>query len=173
MTAVATRIPVSTRFDVEGVRADFPILHAQFNGHPLVYLDNGATTQKPRTVIDALSRYYESQNANIHRGVYHLSQLATQLYDESRERIARFINANESKEVIFTRGTTESINLVAGCWGRTFLKSGDEVIVSAMEHHSNIVPWQIACEMTGAKLRVIPMNDAGELQLDEYAKLLS
>src|SRR5262245_57831309 len=120
------------RFDVDKVRDDFPILHAKSNGHPLAYLDNGATTQKPRQVIDALTRYYESQNANIHRGVYHLSQLATQLYDEAREKVARFINARESKEVIFTRGTTEGINLVAGCWARTFLKAGDEVIVSAM-----------------------------------------
>src|SRR3954470_12816189 len=165
--------PASTSFDPLSVRGDFPILQTNVYGKPLVYLDNGATTQKPRAVIDALSRYYESENANIHRGVYHLSQLATQLYDESREKIARFINAAESKEVIFTRGTTEGINLVAGCWGRTFLKSGDEVIVSAMEHHSNIVPWQIACEATGARLRVIPMNDAGELLLDEYERMLS
>ena len=164
--------PAAT-FDPYKVRADFPILHTTVHEKPLVYLDNGATTQKPRQVIEAISRYYEGQNANIHRGVYYLSQLATDLYESARKKVAAFVNAAESKEIIFTRGTTEGINLVAGCWGRTFLKPGDEVIVSAMEHHSNIVPWQIACEATGAKLRVIPMSDAGELLLDEYAKLLS
>ena len=123
-------------------------------------------------MIDAISRYYETQNANIHRGVYQLSQIATDAYESARAKVAAFINAGDEKQVLFTRGTTEGINLVAGCWGRTFLKPGDEVIVSAMEHHSNIVPWQIACEMTGATLRVIPINDAGELLMDEYAKLL-
>jgi cysteine desulfurase / selenocysteine lyase len=175
MTAVAHQPaarPVAT-FDPLRVRADFPILATRTHGKPLVYLDNGATTQKPRQVIDAISRYYESQNANIHRGVYHLSQVATELYESARKKIAAFINAPDERQVLFTRGTTEAINLVAACWGRTFLRPGDEVIVSAMEHHSNIVPWQIACEATGARLRVIPMNDAGELLLDEYGRMLS
>jgi cysteine desulfurase/selenocysteine lyase len=161
------------RFSPELIRADFPILSTTVHGKPLVYLDNGATTQKPQAVIDAISCYYESQNANIHRGVYHLSQLATHLHDEARRKLAAFIHASDEKECIFTRGTTEGINLVAGCWGRTFLKAGDEVVVSAMEHHSNIVPWQIACEMTGAKLRVIPMTPDGELLLDEYERILA
>ena len=175
MTLLAPDKPTSrpaVPFDPHRLRADFPILQTSAHGKPLVYLDNGATTQKPRAVIDAISRYYETQNANIHRGVYHLSQLATDLYESARRKVAAFINAGDEKQVLFTRGTTEGINLVAGCWGRTFLKPGDEVIVSALEHHSNIVPWQIACEMTGAKLRVIPIDDRGELRMDEYAKLL-
>src|SRR5688572_25794376 len=165
--------PKSTSFDPLSVRSDFPILQTKVYGKPLVYLDNGATTQKPRAVIDAISRYYESQNANIHRGVYHLSQLATTLYEESREKVRKFINAPEERECIFTRGTTEGINLVAACWGRNFLKAGDEVVVSAMEHHSNIVPWQIACDAVGATLRVIPMNECGELQLDALREFLA
>src|SRR5687768_13526210 len=165
--------PKSPPFDPLSVRSDFPILQTKVYGKPLVYLDNGATTQKPRAVIDAISRYYESQNANIHRGVYHLSQLATTLYEESREKVRRFINAADARECIFTRGTTEGINLVAACWGRNFLKAGDEVVVSAMEHHSNIVPWQIACDGVGAKLRVIPMNECGELQLDSLREFLA
>jgi cysteine desulfurase/selenocysteine lyase len=162
-------------FDPRRVRADFPILatDAYPGGPPLVFLDNGATTQKPRQVIDAISRYYESQNANIHRGVYRLSQVATELYESARRKVAAFINAADEKECVFVRGTTEGINLVAGCWGRTNLTAGDEVLVSTLEHHSNIVPWQIACEMVGAKLRVIPINDAGELDLAEYGKLLN
>jgi cysteine desulfurase/selenocysteine lyase len=167
---LGSRLPA---FDPERVRADFPILQSTVHGKPLVYLDNGATTQKPRQVIDAISRYYEAQNANIHRGVYHLSQLATELWESARGKVARFINAPDERECIFTRGTTEGINLVAGCWGRTFLKPGDEVVVSAMEHHSNIVPWQIACEMIGAKLRVIPMTTDGELRMDKYDRLLA
>src|SRR5687767_13322693 len=170
---IPQRIPPSMTFDPQKVREHFPILHTKVYGKPLVYLDNGATTQKPRAVIDAISRYYESQNANIHRGVYHLSQLATGLYEQSREKIATFIHAPDAKEVIFTRGTTEGINLVATCWGRAFLRPGDEVVVSAMEHHSNIVPWQIACDATGAKLRVIPINDCGELQLDALREMLA
>src|SRR5688500_6973941 len=165
--------PRSLPFDPLTFRNDFPILQTKVYGKPLVYLDNGATTQKPRAVIDAISRYYESQNANIHRGVYHLSQLATTLYEESREKVRKFINAPEERECIFTRGTTEGINLVAACWGRNFLKAGDEVVVSAMEHHSNIVPWQIACDATGAKLRVIPINDCGELQFDALREMLA
>jgi cysteine desulfurase/selenocysteine lyase len=165
--------PRARAFDPELIRADFPILHTTAHGRPLVYLDNGATTQKPRQVIDAIARYYEAQNANIHRGVYQLSQLATELYESARRKVAAFINAPDERECVFTRGTTEAINLVAGCWGRTFLKPGDEVVVSAMEHHSNIVPWQIACEMTGAELRVIPMTADGELRLDEYERILA
>jgi cysteine desulfurase / selenocysteine lyase len=165
--------PRSMPFDPLNVRNDFPILQTKVYGKPLVYLDNGATTQKPRAVIDAISRYYESQNANIHRGVYHLSQLATTLYEESREKVRKFINAADARECIFTRGTTEGINLVGACWGRNFLKGGDEVVVSAMEHHSNIVPWQMACDAVGAKLRVIPMNECGELQLDALRDMLA
>jgi cysteine desulfurase / selenocysteine lyase len=165
--------PKSPPFDALKVRSDFPILQTKVYGKPLVYLDNGATTQKPRAVIDAISRYYESQNANIHRGVYHLSQLATTLYEQSREKVAKFINAPDPRACIFTRGTTEGINLVATCWGRNFLKAGDEVVVSAMEHHSNIVPWQMACDAVGATLRVIPMNECGELQLDALRDMLA
>ena len=138
-----------------------------------MYLDNGATTQKPRAVIDAITRYYAAEDANIHRGVYQLSQTATHLYEQARHTVARFINSPSDAQVIFTRGTTESINLVAQSWGRAFLTPGDEVIVSAMEHHSNIVPWQMICQAMGATLRVIPMTDAGELRMDEYANLLN
>lgn len=160
--------------DVRKVRADFPILHTKTtSGKALVYLDNGATTQKPQKVIDALSRYYQSQNANIHRGVYELSQSATTAYEKARLTVQKFINAAHSEEIIFTRGTTESINLVAQSFGRAFLKKGDEIVITAMEHHSNIVPWQIACEMTGAELKVVPINDAGELEMTEFAKLLA
>jgi len=173
MSALATPSrPLAQSFDAVRIRAKFPILQGTAHGHPLVYLDNGATTQKPQPVIDAITRYYESENANIHRGVYQLSQTATRLYEEARAKVAKFINAADDREIIFTRGTTEGINLVAQTWGRSFLKTGDEVIVSAMEHHSNIVPWQMICQATGAVLRVIPMNDAGELLMDEYAKLL-
>ncbi len=163
----------SSTLDVRQIRSQFPILQTKSHGHPLVYLDNGATTQKPRSVIEAISRYYETENANIHRGVYQLSQTATHLYEEARRKVAAFINAGDEREIIFTRGTTEAINLVAHSWGRGFLRHRDEVIISAMEHHSNIVPWQMVCEATGAILRVIPMNDAGELLMDEYAKLLN
>ncbi|QOV87451.1 SufS family cysteine desulfurase [Humisphaera borealis] len=178
MTVTSQKLTDSTAaasFDPYKVRADFPILQTTVSpgGPKLIYLDNGATTQKPRQVIDAISRYYESQNANIHRGVYRLSQVATDLYESARRKVQAFINAADEKECLFVRGTTEGVNLVAGCWGRTKLKAGDEVLVSTMEHHSNIVPWQIACEMTGATLRVIPMNDAGELAMDDYAKMLS
>ncbi len=159
--------------DVEKIRADFPILATQSHGRPLVYLDNGATTQKPQAVIDAEVRYYESRNANIHRGVYELSQAATAAYENARHTVAGFISANEDAEVIFTRGTTESINLVAAGFARSILKRGDEIIISAMEHHSNIVPWQMACEISGAVLKVIPINDAGELLVGEYEKLLN
>jgi cysteine desulfurase/selenocysteine lyase len=161
-------------FDVHKVRSDFPILQTKTSsGKPLIYLDNGATTQKPRAVLEALQRYYAAQNANIHRGVYELSQNATTLYEQARLTVQRFLNAQHSEEIIFTRGTTESINLVAHSYARAFLKPGDEIVISAMEHHSNIVPWQIACEMTGATLRHIPITDAGELDLPAYARLLA
>jgi cysteine desulfurase/selenocysteine lyase len=171
-TASANFSPASV-FDVSRVRAKFPILHTTAHGHRLVYLDNGATTQKPQSVIDAVKRYYESENANIHRGVYQLSQTATLLYEEARRKVARFINAADERQVLFTRGTTEGINLVAQSWGRHFLAADDEVVISAMEHHSNIVPWQMICQATGAKLRVIPMNDRGELLMEEYSRLLN
>ena len=158
--------------DINKVRADFPILSRTVNGKPLVYFDNGATSQKPQIVIDAIAKYYQEINANIHRGVHTLSQLATDAYETSRGKIQNHINAKFAHEVIFTSGTTHSINAVANGFA-SLLKSGDEVLVSAMEHHSNIVPWQMLCERTGAVLRVIPMNENGELIMAEYYKLLS
>jgi cysteine desulfurase/selenocysteine lyase len=158
--------------DLAKIRDEFPILRQMMRGKPLVYLDSAATTQKPKVVIDALVRYYEEENANIHRGVYLLAERATRAYEAARVKAQRFLNAASPREIVFTRGTTESINLVAGSYGRRHLGPGDEVIVSAMEHHSNIVPWQLICEERGARVRVIPMNDAGELLLDEYEKLL-
>ncbi len=160
-------------FDLEAIRSQFPILARQIHGKPLVYLDNAATTQKPRVVLDTLSRYYESENANVHRGVHTLSQNATDAYEAAREKIAHFIHAPSARQVLFTRGTTESINLVAYSYGHKFLKPGDEIILSAMEHHSNIVPWQLVAEQTGALIRVIPMNDRGELLMEEFDRLLS
>lgn len=152
---------------------DFPILHHPVHGKRLVYLDNGATTQKPAAVIRAEADYYERSNANIHRGVHWLSQHATDLYDQGRERVRGLINAARAQEIVFTRGTTESINLVAHSWGRNTLKAGDEVLLSGMEHHSNIVPWQLVCEQTGARLRVIPVTDSGELDMDAFRSLLN
>jgi cysteine desulfurase/selenocysteine lyase len=163
----------SGSFDVMRLREDFPILKVKVHGKPLVYLDNGATSQKPQAVIDALNRYYSAENSNIHRGVHYLSEHATTVYEAARGKIRQFINARADKEIIFVRGTTEAINLVAQCYGRSFLKAGDEIIVSAMEHHSNIVPWQILCEQTGAKLRVIPINHEGELVMEEFRRLLN
>lgn len=160
-------------FDVETLRQDFPILKRVVRGKPLVYLDNAATTQKPQQVIDAINRYYSESNSNVHRGVHFLSEQATLQYEGSRRRIAKFLNAASEREIIFTRGTTEGINLVAASFGRKFLQEGDEVILTAMEHHSNIVPWQIACDVSGAKLRVAPINDNGELLLDEFRKMLN
>ena len=160
-------------FDVARIREDFPILKETVNGKPLVYLDNAATTQKPQAVIDALVNYYSTENSNVHRGVHTLSQLATDAYEGAREKVRQFINAEHDKEIIFVRGTTEAINLVAQTYGRTNVGPGDEIIVTAMEHHSNIVPWQILCEEKGARLKVIPINDDGELLLDEYEKLLN
>ena len=159
-------------FDVQKVRADFPILSQKVNGKPLVYFDNGATSQKPQVVIDAISKYYSEINANIHRGVHTLSQLATDAYEVSRNTIQNHLNAKHNHEIIFTSGTTFGINLVANGFA-SFLKAGDEVMVSALEHHSNIVPWQFLCEKTGAKLVVIPMNEKGELIISEFDKLLS
>ncbi|MCB1742327.1 MAG: cysteine desulfurase [Gammaproteobacteria bacterium] len=162
----------SNLYDVERIRAEFPILHQQVHGKPLVYLDNGATSQKPRAVIDALTHYYENDNANVHRGVHALSERATNAYEHARTRAAQFVNATDSAEIVFTRGTTESINLVAQAWARPTLREGDEIIVSMMEHHSNIVPWQMVCEQTGARLRPIPVTDIGELDMDAFRELL-
>ncbi|MQP51599.1 MULTISPECIES: aminotransferase class V-fold PLP-dependent enzyme [unclassified Flavobacterium] len=159
-------------FDVQKIRADFPILSQKVNGKPLVYFDNGATSQKPQVVIDAISKYYSEINANIHRGVHTLSQLATDAYEVSRNTIQNHLNAKHNHEIIFTSGTTFGINLVANGFA-SLLKAGDEVMVSALEHHSNIVPWQFLCEKTGAKLVVIPMNEKGELIISEFDKLLS
>jgi cysteine desulfurase/selenocysteine lyase len=167
-----TRSP-ALPFDVDRIREDFPILRESVHGKRLVYLDNAATSQKPQVVIDAVTRFYTAENANIHRGVHYLSERATVAYDEIREKVARFINARTSREVIFTRGTTEGINLVAQSYGRTFLRPGDEVLITGMEHHSNIVPWQLVCEQTGAALRAAPINDAGELDLDSFETLLN
>ncbi len=160
-------------FDVTRIREDFPILKEMVHGKPLVYLDNAATTQKPQAVIDALVNYYTTENSNVHRGVHTLSQLATDAYEGAREKVRQFINAEHDKEIIFVRGTTEAINLVAQTYGRENIGPGDEIIITAMEHHSNIVPWQILCQEKGAQLKVIPINDDGELLLDEYEKLLS
>jgi cysteine desulfurase / selenocysteine lyase len=160
-------------FDVHRLRKDFPLLRLKVHGKPLVYLDNGATSQKPQIVIDALNRYYTEENSNIHRGVHFLSERATAAYEAAREKLRRFVNAASLKEIIFVRGTTEAINLVTQSYGRAFLKAGDEIIISAMEHHSNIVPWQILCEQVGARLRLIPINHDGELVLDEYRRILN
>jgi cysteine desulfurase / selenocysteine lyase len=168
-----TSIVPAAAFDVRAVRLDFPILSDCVHGKPLVYLDNAATTQKPRSVIDRLTRYYEHENANVHRGVHVLSERATHAYDAARKRICRFLNAADSTEIVFVRGTTEAINLVAHSYGRTHVAAGDEVLITAMEHHSNIVPWQLLCEEKGAHLRVAPVTDAGELRLDRFEALLS
>jgi cysteine desulfurase/selenocysteine lyase len=160
------------RFDIERIRADFPILGESVHGRPLVYLDNAATSQKPNAVIRAIADYYRYDNANIHRGVHLLSQRATDAYEGTRAAAQRFINARKTSEIVFVRGTTEAINLVAQTYGRAHVRRGDEVLITAMEHHSNIVPWQMLCEETGAKLRVAPINTRGELLLDEYEKLL-
>jgi cysteine desulfurase / selenocysteine lyase len=167
-------VPVTVSpFDVAAVRADFPILHQEVHGKPLVYLDNANTTQKPRQVIDTLNAFYSADNANIHRATHLLSERATRAYERSRIALQRFINAPQSRQVVLTKGCTESINLVAQSWGRTFLEPGDEVLISWMEHHSNIVPWQIVCEQTGARLQVVPIDDRGELRMDEFERLLS
>ena len=164
---------IDTALDIEQIRRDFPILHQQVNGRPLVYFDNAATNQKPLSVINALTRYYEGYNANIHRGIHHLAEQATAAFEASRRAVQEFLNAQHWQEIIFTYGTTDGINLVAQSYGREFLKAGDEIIISTMEHHSNIVPWQMLCEERGCVLRVIPVNDNGELLIEEYEKLLS
>ena len=158
--------------DVEAIREEFPVLHREVHGRPLVYLDNAATAQKPLQVITTLDKYYREYNANIHRGLHYLSEKATAEYENARQKVQSFINASSHREVIFVRGTTEAINLVAQSYGRPGLKPGDEIIITEMEHHSNIVPWQLLCEQTGAILKVIPINNAGELKLDEFEKLL-
>jgi cysteine desulfurase/selenocysteine lyase len=160
-------------FDVRKIREDFPILKSQVHGKPLVYLDNAATTQKPRAVIDALVRYYEGQNSNIHRGVHHLSEVATRAYETARVKVQRFLNAADPREIIFTRGATESINLVAQSFVRPGLKAGDEVLITHMEHHSNIVPWQLLREEKGLVLKVAPIDDRGDVILEEFEKLIS
>jgi cysteine desulfurase / selenocysteine lyase len=163
----------SPPFDLQRVRADFPILGRRIRGKPLVYLDNAATSQKPQSVIDAVTRFYTAENANIHRGVHYLSERATLAYDAVREDVARFINAPSSRQIIFTKGTTEGINLVAQSYGRPQLKPGDDIVITAMEHHSNIVPWQLLCEQTGAVLKAAPINDRGELDVGALEKLLT
>ena len=172
MTTATQTAPFSSA-DIERIRQDFPILHRQVNGKPLVYFDNAATSQKPHAVIQSLVDYYTGYNSNIHRGVHFLSELATSKYEESREKARAFINAASTKEINFVRGTTEGINLVAASYGRSFMQKGDEIIISAMEHHSNIVPWQMLCEEKGAILKVIPINDQGEIIIEEYKKLLT
>jgi cysteine desulfurase/selenocysteine lyase len=179
MNAAANRLPWTESssepagFDVFRVRADFPILEVKVHGKPLVYLDNAATSQKPQPVLDVLTHYYTSENANIHRGVHALSELATERHERARAKVQNFIHAADPSEIVFVRGTTEGINLVAQSYGRTHVRAGDEIIISSLEHHSNIVPWQILCEQQGASLRVIPVNDRGELELNEFDKLLS
>ncbi len=158
---------------IEAIRAEFPILRQRVRGKPLVYLDNAATTQKPQVVIDRISRFYAEENSNVHRGVHALSERATDAYEDARRTVARFVGAADPKEIVFVRGTTEAINLAAQSYGRTHVGAGDEVLISAMEHHSNIVPWQLLCDSVGARLRVAPITDEGELRLDAYAQLLS
>lgn len=159
--------------DIEKIRQDFPILHQEVNGRPLVYFDNAASTQKPQVVIDAISKYYQEINANVHRGVHYLSQKATDAFEASREKVRAHLNAAETAEILFTKGTTDSINLVANSLGQGMIEAGDEIIVSHLEHHSNIVPWQMLCERTGAHLKVIPINEKGELRMDVFAALLN
>jgi cysteine desulfurase/selenocysteine lyase len=167
------RPPAAGSYDIDAVRRDFPILQQKVYGHPLVYLDNAATSQKPRSVIDAISRYYESGNANIHRGVHFLSEHATEEHEAARRTVQAFLNAADKREVIFVRSATEAINLVAHSYGRQHVGAGDEVLITAMEHHSNIVPWQILCEEKDATLRVLPINERGELRMEELPKLLT
>lgn len=166
------RIVLKT-FDIQKVRADFPLLKREVNGKPLVYLDNGATTQKPQSVIDAIVHYYSDMNSNVHRGVHYLSQISTDAFEVTRRKVKEFINAEEEVEIIITKGTTDSLNLVAQCYGKAFVHAGDEIIISAMEHHSNIVPWQMLCEDKGAVLKVIPMDESGVLDMEAYRALLS
>ena len=161
------------RFDVESVRAEFPILEQEVNGRPLVYLDNGATSQKPRRVIDAIRRYYETDNANVHRGLHALSERASNAYEGVRDTVRAFVNAQQRREIIFVRGATEGLNLIAQSYARPRLGPGDEVLITTMEHHSNIVPWQLVCRQTGARLRVAPIHDNGELDMEAFARLVN
>jgi cysteine desulfurase / selenocysteine lyase len=163
----------SEAVDWNRIRADFPILAQEVNGHPLIYFDNAATTQKPRAVVDALRRYYEHNNANVHRGLHELSSRATEAYESARQRVASYLNAASADEIVFTRGTTESINLVAQAWGGKFLRAGDVILLTEMEHHSNLVPWQLLAERTGARLRFVPVRGDGTLALDQLASLLT
>ena len=163
----------SNLFDVERVRAEFPILGQEVNGHPLVYLDNGATSQKPRRVIDAIRCYYESDNANVHRGLHALSERATNACEGARDTVRAFLNAADRREIVFVRGATEGLNLVAQSWARPRLEPGDEIVITTMEHHSNIVPWQLVCRQTGARLRVAPIHDSGALDMEAFAKLVN
>ncbi len=165
--------PIAKAWDVERVREDFPILFSTAHGKPLVYLDNAATSQKPRVVINAVQDFYEESNANVHRGVHWLSEKATAIYEGTREKVRAYFNARSTKEIIYTHGTTEGINLVANAYGSKFVSSGDEIVITELEHHSNIVPWQMLCERTGARLRVAPIDDEGQLRLDAFAALLS
>jgi len=162
-----------TAYDVERIRRDFPILHRTIRGKTLVYLDNAATTQKPQAVIDRLVKYYSEENSNVHRGVHYLSEIATAAYEAARTTVKKFIHARDEKEIVFTRGTTEGINLVVSSWGRHNVGEGDEILITAIEHHSNIVPWQLLCEEKNAKLRIAPVNDSGEVILEEFEKLLT
>lgn len=168
-----TVAPADTALDAVAVRRDFPLLARTAHGHPLVYLDSANTTQKPEAVIRASDRFYREQNANIHRSTYRLSEEATAAYEGARETVRRFVNARSTREIVFTRGTTESINLLATSFGQAFVKAGDEILITGMEHHSNIVPWQLLCERTGARLRVIPLDDRGDLILDDLGRLLT
>src|SRR5215831_12382906 len=170
--AKTPRVAPVSKFDIDKVRRDFPILNQKVYGKPLVYLDNAATTQKPLAVIEALEHYYRHDNSNIHRGVHALSERATEHYEKTRTAMQRLLNAADTKEIIFLRGTTEAINLVAHAYGRQHVNAGDEVLITGMEHHSNIVPWQLLCDEKGATLRVAPISDRGELILEEFEKLL-
>ncbi|HXE80636.1 MAG TPA: cysteine desulfurase [Vicinamibacterales bacterium] len=172
MTQIAGTAP-ATRFDVHRLRKDFPILQQTMHGRPLVYLDNANTTQKPRAVLDAMQAFYETYNANIHRATYLLSERATDAYEGTRHAARRFVNAADHREIVLTKGSTDGINLVAQSWGRSTLRPGDEVVISWLEHHSNIVPWQLVCEQTGARLRVAPIDDRGEIILDELDRMLN
>ncbi len=172
-STTATQLASSEALDVEAIRADFPILHRKVHGKPLIYLDNAASSQKPRQVLETLDRYYRELNANVHRGVHYLSEEATRQYEAARARVARFVNARSDKEIIWTRNATEAINLVAYSWGMANLKPGDEILVTEMEHHSNLVPWQLIAERTGATLRHLPVDDRGYLRLDLLDTLLT
>lgn len=168
-----TTLEKNTVINIEKIRKDFPILHQKVNGYDLVYFDNAATSQKPKQVIEAITNYYEQYNSNIHRGAHYLANYATEQYENARKKVAGFINAKDEREVNFVRGTTEGVNLVANCYARKFLKAGDEILISGMEHHSNIVPWQMACEVTGAVLKIIPVLHNGELDMEAFYKMVS